>query len=87
MTKIDPRIQFPDDAQSGQIRGTSKGASSRPASSSSGVSSASGEEKTSDDPRPRKPVPKPLPPATASDLPAIDDEADEPSRHKLDERA
>jgi flagellar biosynthesis anti-sigma factor FlgM len=44
MTKIDPRIQFPDDAQSGQVRGTSKGVSSKPASSSSGVSSGSGED-------------------------------------------
>ena len=42
--KIDPRIQFPDDAQSGQVKGAGKGSSSRSASSSSGVSSASGED-------------------------------------------
>lgn len=42
--KIDPRIQFPDDAQSGQVKGTRKGASLKQASSSPGVSSSSGED-------------------------------------------
>jgi hypothetical protein len=46
-----------------------------------------GEEKTSDDPRPRKPAPKPVPATPASQLPAIEDDSDGNSQHKLDERA
>ena len=42
--KIDSRIQFPDDPQSGQVKGTDKGVSSRKTSSSSGISSTSGED-------------------------------------------
>lgn len=45
------------------------------------------DEKASDDPRPRKPAPKPVPPAHTSSLPAIEGESDELSPHKLDERA
>jgi flagellar biosynthesis anti-sigma factor FlgM len=42
--KIDPKIQFPDDAQSGQVKSTVKGTSSKSASSASGVSSSTGED-------------------------------------------
>jgi flagellar biosynthesis anti-sigma factor FlgM len=43
--KIDPRIQFPDDAQSGRVKGTANGAQQTKASSAtSGVAAPSGED-------------------------------------------
>ena len=43
--KIDPRIQFPDDAQSGRVQSTGNGAPQTKASSAaSGVSAPSGED-------------------------------------------
>jgi len=43
--KIDPRIQFPDDAQSGRVQGAGNGAPQTKASSAaSGVSAPSGED-------------------------------------------
>jgi hypothetical protein len=48
---------------------------------------APGEEKASDDPRPRKPHPKAPPATPATTLPAVDIDADETLEHQLDERA
>jgi len=43
--KIDPRIQFPDDAQSGRVQSAGNGASQTKASSAaSGISAPSGED-------------------------------------------
>jgi flagellar biosynthesis anti-sigma factor FlgM len=42
--KIDPRIQFPEDSRSGEVKGSAKGTSAKKSSTSSGVSSPSGED-------------------------------------------